>query len=309
MNRHVLLTTDGSDYAQKAGDYLSTAFAGRDDLEITVLSVAPAPPSYLMRPVPGLNEIEREEKLEKIQAENFSRANRSVQELISRLEKQGFPRERLHSKVVFQRGDIASVIMHEARDGNFDAVVAGRRGLGRIASAWMGSVTQKLVEYGKNLPVWVVDGNSWNKRFLVAVDLGEPGLKVLDHVSFILAGDPEAEIEILYVLSAFLPGEFEEDLEEIQKVLIKKEEEEAAAFFEEARKMFQEGFTEDQVKVKIKSSPFGAAGAILDEAREGDFGTVVIGRRGRGGFKELLLGSVSSKVLFSLDDCTIWVVG
>ncbi len=309
MNKHVLLTTDGSPYAQKAAEYLATAFSGRKDLEITVISVAPAPPSYLMRPVPGLSEIEREEKLEKIQAENISWADRCVKDTISQLKKRGFPPERLHSKVTIQRGDIASVLLHEARQGNFDGLVAGRRGLGRISSAWMGSVTQKLVEYGKNLPVWVVDGNSWNKRFLVAVDLGEPGFKVLDYVSFMLAGDPEVEIEIFYVLSALFPGEFEEGLEEIQKILIQKEEEEAAAFFKEAHKMFTEGFSEAQINVKIKASPFGVAGAILKEAREGNFGTVVVGRRGRGGFKELLLGSVSSKVLFGLDDRTIWVVG
>ncbi len=309
MNRHVLLTTDGSPYAKKAIDYLATAFSGRKDFEITVLSVALAPPSYLMRPVPGLSEIEREEKLEKLQAENFARANRYVEEAIEHLRQRGFPPERLHTKVTFQRGDIATTIIHEARAGKFDATVAGRRGLGRLSSAWMGSVTQKLVEYGKNLPVWVVDGEKWNKRFLVAVDLGEAGFKVLDHVSFVLAEDPEVQIELLYVLGALFPQEFEENLEDIQKVLIKKEEEEAAAFFEEARKMFAEGFSADQIKVKIKTSPFGAAGAIIEEAREGNFGTVVVGRRGRGGFKELLLGSVSSKVLFGLNDRTVWVVG
>ncbi len=308
MRKHILLATDGSPYTQKATSYLASVFLGRE-IEITVLSVAQAPPSYLMRPIPGLNEIEREEKLERFLTESLKRAQNAVNQAIEQLKRKGFPEDSLHPKVISSHGDIAYSLLHAAREGNFDALVAGRRGLGRLSSAWLGSVTQKMVEYGKNVPVWVIDGQKWNKRFLVAVDLGEPGLKVLDHVIFMLAEDPAVEVEIFHVLTGLFPSEEEKPLEEVEKFLIKKEEEEAAAFFAEAQKMFDEEGFKGNIRVKIKASPFGAAGSILKEAEEGNFGTVVVGRRGRGGFKELLLGSVSSKVLFNLKDRAIWVVG
>ena len=309
MNRHVILASDGSLYAQNAANYLLQVFGKRKDFEVTVVSVAESPPSYLFRPVPGLSEIEREEKLEKIQRENISRAQGYADQTKDFLVQGGFPPERVHTKVTLSRGDIAQSLLLEAREGKFDALVVGRRGLGRLASAWMGSVSQRLVEYGQGVPVWVVDGKAWNKRFLIAVDLGVPGLQVVDHVSFILSGDPEAQVVFYYVISALFPGETEHGLAEVQELLIKEEEEEAARFFAQVEKMLQEnGLSKEQVRVKIRTSPFGPAGAILKEAQEEDYGTVVLGRRGRGGFKGLLLGSVASKVLFNLDQRTTWVV-
>ncbi|MEX1302757.1 MAG: universal stress protein, partial [Desulfotignum sp.] len=47
---------------------------------------------------------------------------------------------------------------------------------------------------------------------------------------------------------------------------------------------------------------------ILHVAETGYFGTVVIGRRGVSKAEEFMFGSVSTKIIHSGKDCTIWVV-
>jgi nucleotide-binding universal stress UspA family protein len=47
---------------------------------------------------------------------------------------------------------------------------------------------------------------------------------------------------------------------------------------------------------------------IMARQREGGYGTVVVGRRGRSRQEEFLFGSVSSTVVHQATDCCIWVV-
>jgi hypothetical protein len=63
--------------------------------------------------------------------------------------------------------------------GLYDAVVVGGRGLSRVQKAFMGSLTAKLVEHCRVVPVWVIDGQVTSTRFLVAVDGPEASLRML----------------------------------------------------------------------------------------------------------------------------------
>ena len=61
-----------------------------------------------------------------------------------------------------------------------------------------------------------------------------------------------------------------------------------------------------QIKTEIISSK-NIAGGILDFAEENNIDLIVIGRRGRSGFKKLLLGSVASHVV-TYAHCPVLVV-
>ena len=58
----------------------------------------------------------------------------------------------------------------------------------------------------------------------------------------------------------------------------------------------------------ICSRGTGAAHEILNALDDGDFGTVVVGRRGVSKAEEFLFGSVSNKIIHSVKDRTVWVI-
>ncbi len=307
LRRKILLAFDGTTPSRQAAEYLKAVFGKRQDMEIVVCCVARRPPAHLLTPGGARQEILREELLSKVVETNLSEAQKWARRGLEIL-KETFPEKSLEIRVTLQQGDLAYEIIREAHAGKYDAIVVGRRGLSRLTQGFMGSVSFKLAEHAR-LPVWMVAGKAWNKKVLVAVDLGEPGFRVVDHVAFIFEKDPEIELTLLHVVHPFGLSQRTESLREVEVRLERKEEEESRQFFEKARQMFEEnGWPLERVRVKIVRSIFGPASAILKEARRGGYSTVVVGRRGRGGFKGLLLGSVSAKIIATLKDRTVWLV-
>ena len=50
------------------------------------------------------------------------------------------------------------------------------------------------------------------------------------------------------------------------------------------------------------------AGAIADRAKQENFGTIVMGRRGRSSVRDFFVGRVTNKVIHMARDRTVWVV-
>ena len=81
-------------------------------------------------------------------------------------------------------------------------------------------------------------------------------------------------------------------------------------FFLRAERVFREaGVDRSRIKTKIKKKSFNVAKDIYEEARKGEYGTVVLGRKGKTGLKSIVVGSVSLKSLALLEDRTVWIVG
>jgi nucleotide-binding universal stress UspA family protein len=61
------------------------------------------------------------------------------------------------------------------------------------------------------------------------------------------------------------------------------------------------------VKIETVIGEGDAASNIVGYAQNGGFDTIIIGRRGLGSFKEILLGSISNKVLHHAK-CSVMIV-
>ena len=204
---------------------------------------------------------------------------------------------------------IARDIIEEANKG-YDAVVVGRRGLSKLEDVFLGSVSNKIVEKVGNLPVWVVGGDIQSRKMLIPVDGSENSRKAVDYVGTFAAAT-EAELTLYHVIRS-LGIEFLEDFPRSKEEL-KVFEEVLASHAQNMFQAYQEslekaGVLPARISTKYSRQSHTRAGEILREAKDGDYGTIAMGRRGLSKVREFLMGRVTNKVLSRAEGFAVWIV-
>ena len=133
----VLVAVDGSENSGRALDF-ALDLAEKYGAAVTVLNVSSSP---VMGAVPleptsisGEGMIAFAKDLTKIHEEILSKAVAHAKEIK--------PDVTVSSKV--REGDPALEIVAEAREGGFDVVVVGHRGLGRMREVFLGNISEKV---------------------------------------------------------------------------------------------------------------------------------------------------------------------
>ncbi len=131
-------------------------------------------------------------------------------------------------------------------------------------------------------------------KFLVCVDGSEQSYKAIDKAATIAAGLDDCEITAIYVYhidSLVGVGEAYFTEEMIRRVH-EQSKEEGENILADAQKIFEKR----NLKVDTLLKEGHVATTIIELAEEGKYDVVVLGSRGLGGFKKLLLGSVSNAI-------------
>ncbi|MCD6294258.1 MAG: universal stress protein [Deltaproteobacteria bacterium] len=211
---------------------------------------------------------------------------------------------------------VARDIIKESMNG-YCAVVVGRKGLSKLKDLVLGSIAQKLVEKISHVPVWVVGGNPRVGKVLLALDASEGAMKGVDHVGAML-GKSDYEVVLLHVIrevnsyswlregEGLIPSKLtgDTDVKWLEDVRM-----EMGPVFDEARtRLINAGFDANRVTTKFITNAGSRAGAIVEEAQEGGYGTIVVGRRGLSKVQEFFMGRVSNKVLHLAKDMAVWIV-
>ena len=90
---------------------------------------------------------------------------------------------------------------------------------------------------------------------------------------------------------------------------IEREKESGRLQMDEAKNhLLRLGFADDQIHIKYIEKQKSIPKQIIDEVKAGQYGTVVVGRRGENNIKNMLFGSVSGSVIGNLTGATICVV-
>lgn len=154
------------------------------------------------------------------------------------------------------------------------------------------------------------------KGILVAVDISDWAFKVVDYVGRILGRESNMPVTIFHVMSP-LPESFW-DIEssplttykpEVMQTWDVAQRKAIEAEMEKLADILTEhGVPRDQINVMVQQRQVGTARDIVFEAQKG-YRALVVGRRGASRLKELIIGSIASKVLSRLTAVPLWVVG
>ncbi|MFP3868228.1 MAG: universal stress protein [Desulfobacteraceae bacterium] len=160
MPAKILIGLDASDNARRAVAYVGKAFGQNPEAQVTLFHVLPGLPPKFLEEGRILTPEERQardqlianwkQEQEKAWEEVFDEAKKA-------LINHGFKEETIQIKAVPQHLDVAQEILDEAEAGGYTTVVLGRRGMSPIKRLVMGSVSRKVMEYGGNFSVIVVD--------------------------------------------------------------------------------------------------------------------------------------------------------
>jgi nucleotide-binding universal stress UspA family protein len=309
MEKKIMIAVDDSRHSKNAVRYAAGAYKTLKDMNFTLMYVQPTISEYLLDEAKKSPQAYAE--LKKVNRKNTETAQRLLEEYKEQMMALGIAEDDIKLATQPRMLGVAKDILEFSKAGPFDAVIMGRRGLSGLGEVFIGSVSANVVNNSSNIPVWLVDEEGSSKDILFAVDGSENSLKAVDHLAFMIAKNTDVKISFFHVtpkLKDFCPVDFEEiQTEALEEIIRQGDKECIDQFFSHAKKILnQAGIQESQIHVKVAEGLFRVGKAVLDEFQRGNFGTLVVGRRGMN--KKFFTGSTSRYLINGFTEGALWVV-
>jgi len=308
VEKRVLLAVDESAYSRKATEYAVGIDPKVKDLRFTLFNVQPKISEFLLEDA-RIDDKARKALMDvgKKNEENSKRILKNTKERMIRL---GVDEKVIETVSQPQDMGTAKSILDYGKQSLCDAIVLGKRGMSSLAESFIGSVTNSVLEYTTVTPVWAVGGDVRSSKIMVAIDGSESALSAVNHVASMLGDNPDAEVTLLHVtprLKDYCTIEFDEEGDIVEDVIAQGDKQCVESFYIRAKQRFEDaGLKESQVVIKEVKSILNIGKTVVNEGETGNFGTIVIGRRGVN--NSFFMGSVSRYVLTNASDCAVWLV-
>lgn len=308
-SKRVVVPIDGSQNALRALDYLSLIFGSKYNLKVILFYLLPSLPQILIEGSTTSDEMAR--KFTELEKKNREMAQLILSEGKKRLLDKGFKKQAVET--VFQKREvgIARDICNWSENTRTDAIIISTRGLSRLKAFFMGETANKVLEFNRSCPVWMVKGAVRRKNILLVVDNSPNAMRAVDYAGFILPGT-EAHVTIFHSkrdLKRFMPSGLLEEFPEFQKLWKHKSGEVVAPYLKRAKEiLIKAGLKENQVSIELVEGSESASIDILKEVENSDAGTIFIGKRGCSDVKDFSMGSVAKKVLYQASDMAVCIV-
>lgn len=157
--KKMLIAIDDSPNAARAVEYVAQQFAGAGDLEIRLVHVLPNLPAMFWDEGHILSEDEKHDRkkvVDKWIADRKAKMAPVFKKAIDALTDKGFKPRQITMKSISDSTDAAESILEEAKDGGYQTIVMGRRGIASGKHPLIGSVSNKIVSQGSGVVVTIV---------------------------------------------------------------------------------------------------------------------------------------------------------
>lgn len=313
MGKKILVAVDNTPYHRNIVRYLCGLFADKTDLAIHLINMVPFHAGAASREL--LHEQDMLSVMDMPTRKKYEAGKHVVSSAEEKFRRGGFAEGSISSGVHLARAGVVHDIMHEAHNGLYDALVFGKRDLGMLEKAIVGSFTADVLKNNKGMPLWIVNGEVSSNKFLVPVDCTPHTMDAVDHLAFMLKDHPTAEITLFHS-GSLLSGEFiaprEQFYEKWGKEWVEEHlqgDKDGHFHFEGPELILQEaGFPVERIHRLQTSSGIEPGQMIVHHVKHDNFGTIVMGRRDQDVSKGIFKG-VSDRVLANVNNVALWLIG
>lgn len=210
-------------------------------------------------------------------------------------------------KIQKRQAGIARDAIGEAKTG-YDAVALGRRGLGAIAEPALGGVASKVLGSLTNVPLCIVGGKPKLGKILIGLDSSSGALKAASFVGkHLSASDPAVTLAHIIRSPERANPEFITE-SYAQKVVEHAQSAILPVFNKVTKSLVNSGIKQSRINSKMITGVSSRAGALLDEAMHGAYGSLVIGRRGVSEVVQFQMGRVAAKLTQISNQLALWII-
>lgn len=206
--------------------------------------------------------------------------------------------------------DPAISMLNLANREGFETIALARWGATAPEQNLMGPVTYKLISMAYNLSIWIIDPRISSHDVLVTIVGADISRRVMEHTVRYFAHLKESRFTLFHVIPTIPPQFYTisywdyvrdlslEDRQENMAQRMKEYLDKAKNIAEEGkRRLIKAGVPEQNVAIKFQAQREGIARDILAELEEGNYGILVLGRKGFRDISQFGLGSKANKLL------------
>jgi nucleotide-binding universal stress UspA family protein len=301
----LLFGVDNSQFARDAVAATGGLLKNNENLKMTIFHGIPEPDlSYLSKAPLSAEALEKHLQLwSKKQQKLIRRAKEAVIDA-------GFNPDMVDTYYEEKCKDPVISMINLANKEGFETIALARWGARTLAQKIMGNVTYRLISIAYNLPVWMIDPRISSQDVLVTIVGADISRRVIEHTVKYFAHLKESRFTFFHVIPPIPPQlhtssywdyvrELSEEERQEDMVRLRKDySERARSIVEEGKeRLIDAGVPEQNIAVKFQAQKEGIARDILTELEEGDYGVLLLGRKGFKDISQFGLGSKANKLV------------